>query len=140
MKFSITFISKACVLFCSSAVKFHDSQAYRNMKRTRERNSFTFVSRDMLLFLQIGFNFVKDAAAWAILERTSGFEPPSRTSAPKYLKLVTVTLHDQVEPYSNQGFRLWSTYRRERDELRQALLCSRYTMNGQLIFINLIKN
>ena len=90
------------------------------MKRTRERNSFTFVSSDMLLFLQTCLNFVRDVAAGAILERTSGFEPPSRTTAPRFLKLVTVAVHDQVEPYSNQGFRLWSTYRRERDELRQA--------------------
>ena len=26
--------------------------------------------------------------AWAILERTSGFEPSSETTAPRYLKLV----------------------------------------------------
>ena len=83
-------ISKACVLFSNSAAKVHDSQAYRNMEMTRERISFTFDPRDMLLSLQMGFGFVRAAAACAILERTSGLEPSSETTAPRYLKLVTV--------------------------------------------------
>ena len=83
-------ISKACVLFSYSAVKVHDSQAYRNMEMTRERISFTFDLRDMLLSLQMGFNFVRAAVACAILERTSGLEPLSETTAQRYLKLVTV--------------------------------------------------
>ena len=57
---------------------------------TRERISFTFDPRDMLLSLQIGFSFVRAAVACAILERTSGLEPSSETTAPRYLKLVTV--------------------------------------------------
>ena len=44
--------SKACVLFSNSAAKVHDSQAYRNMEMTRERISFTFDPRDMLLSLK----------------------------------------------------------------------------------------
>ena len=40
--------SKACVLFSNSAVKVHDSQAYRNMEMARECISFTFDPRDML--------------------------------------------------------------------------------------------
>ena len=68
----------------------HDSQAYRNMEMTRERISFTFDPRDMLLSLQMGFSFVRAAVACAILERTSGLEPSSETTAPRYLKLVTV--------------------------------------------------
>ena len=31
-----------CVFFSNSAVKVHDSQAYKNMEMTRERISFTF--------------------------------------------------------------------------------------------------
>ena len=58
------------------------------MEMTRERISFTFDPRDMLSF-QIGFSFVRAAEACAILERTSGFEPLSETTAPRYLKLVT---------------------------------------------------
>ena len=37
----------------------------------------------MFLSLQIGFSFVKAAVALAILERTSGLEPSSETSALK---------------------------------------------------------
>ena len=44
----------------------------------------------MLLSLQMGFSFVRAAVACAILERTSGLEPSSETTAPRYLKLVTV--------------------------------------------------
>ena len=66
------------------------SHAYRNMEMTRERISFTFDPRDMLLSLQMGFSFVRAAVACAILERTSGLEPSSETTAPRYLKLVTV--------------------------------------------------
>ena len=36
------------------------------------------------------FSFVRAAVACAILERTSGLEPSSETTAPRYLKLVTV--------------------------------------------------
>ena len=82
--------SKTCVLFSKSAVKVHDSQVYRNMETTRERISFTFDPRDMLLSLQVGFSCVRAAVACEILERTSGLEPPSETTAPRYLKLVTV--------------------------------------------------
>ena len=84
------FISKPCVLFSSSAVKIHDSHAYRNMDMTRERISFTFDSRDILLSLHTGFRFVRAAKACAILERTFGFELLSKTIATWYLKLVTV--------------------------------------------------
>ena len=83
-------ISKACVLFSYSAVKVHDSQAYRNLEMTREHIRFTFGPRDMLLSLRMGFSFVRAAVACAILERTSGLEPSSETTAPRYLKLVTV--------------------------------------------------
>ena len=65
-------------------------QAYRLMEMTRERISFTFDPKDMLLSLQMGFSFVRAAVACAILERTSGLEPSSETTAPRYLKLVTV--------------------------------------------------
>ena len=59
---------------------------------TRERISFTFDPRDMLLSLQMGFSFVKAAVACAILKRTSGLEPSSETTAPRYFKLVTVPI------------------------------------------------
>ena len=75
-------ISKACVLISNSAVKFPDSQAYRNMEMTRERISFTFGPNGLQLCLA--------AVACAILERISGLEPSSETTTPRYSKLVTV--------------------------------------------------
>ena len=60
------------------------------MEMTRERISFTFDPRDMLLSLQMGFSFVRAAVAYAILERTSGLDPSSETTVPRYLKVVTV--------------------------------------------------
>ena len=74
MKCSITFgsiISKACVLFCSSAVKVHDSQTYRDIEMTTERNSFACDQKEMLLSFQIDFSFVRSTVAWTVLERTS---------------------------------------------------------------------
>ena len=83
-------ISKACVFASSSAVKVHDSQAYRNRDMTGECISFTFDPRDMLLSFHIGFSVITAAVACAILERTSGFQSSSETIAPRYLRLVTV--------------------------------------------------
>ena len=51
------------------------------MEMTRERISFSFDQRDMLLFLQINFSFVRAAVASAILEIISCFEPTSETTA-----------------------------------------------------------
>ena len=44
----------------------------------------------MLVSLQIGYSFVRVTVAVAILERISGFEPSSETTAPRCVKLVTV--------------------------------------------------
>ena len=76
-------ISSQKHLFSNSAGKVHDSQAYRNVEMTRERIGFTFDPRDMLLSLQMGFSFESAAVACAILERTSGLEPSSETTAPR---------------------------------------------------------
>ena len=54
---------------------------------TRERISFTFDPRDMFLQLKIDFSFVKAAVACTIVERTSGLEPLSETTALRYLSL-----------------------------------------------------
>ena len=45
----------------------------------------------MLLSLQMGFRFVRASVACAIIERTSGLQPSSETTATRYLKLVTVS-------------------------------------------------
>ena len=54
------------------------------MEKTRERFSFTFDPRDMLLSLQSGISFVRAAAAFAVFEKISGFEPSPETTVPPY--------------------------------------------------------
>ena len=65
--------SKVCVLFFRLSVKTYDSEAFRNIDMTRERFSFAFDSRDMLLFLHIGFSVARAAVAFAILVKVSDF-------------------------------------------------------------------
>ena len=81
----------ACILLWNSAVRVHDSQAYRKMDVTRERISRIFELREILLSFQIGFSLVNAAAVCAILESISGLEPSSAITEPRYLKLVTVS-------------------------------------------------
>ena len=81
----------ACILLWSSAVRVHDSQAYRKMDVTRERISRILELREVLLSIQIGFSLVNAAVACAILESISLLEPSSVTTEPRYLKLVTVS-------------------------------------------------
>ena len=80
----------ACILFWSSAVRVHDSQAYRKMDVTRERISRMLELREILLSIQIGFSLVNAAVACAILQSNSGLEPSSVINEPRYLKLGTV--------------------------------------------------
>ena len=55
---------KSLRFFSNSAVKIHDSQAYRNMEMKREL--ITIDQRNMVLSFQIGFSFVRVAVACAI--------------------------------------------------------------------------
>ena len=80
----------ACILLWSSAVRVHDSQAYRKMDVTRERISRILELREILLSFQTGFNLVNAAVACAILESISGLEPSSVITEPRYLKLVSL--------------------------------------------------
>ena len=54
-------ISLACILLWSSAVRVHDSQAYRKMDMTRERISRILELREILLSFQTGFSLVNAA-------------------------------------------------------------------------------
>ena len=83
-----------CVVFCgisillwSSAVRVHDSQAYRKMGVTREGISRILELREILLSFQTGFSLVS-AACCLCLESISGLVPASVISEPRYLKLV----------------------------------------------------
>ena len=81
----------ACILLWSSAVRVHNSQAYRKMDVTRERISRILELREILLSIQIGFSLVNAAVACAILQCYSGLEPSSVMTQVRYLKLVTVS-------------------------------------------------
>ena len=84
-------ISMACILLCSSAVRVHDSQAYRKIGVTRERISQILELRDILRSFQTGLNLVSAAVACSFLEGISGLEPSSEATKSRYLKLVTVS-------------------------------------------------
>ena len=81
----------ACILLWSSAVRVHDSQAYRKMDVTRERISRILELIEILLPIQTGFSLVNAAVTCAILESISGLEPSSVITEPSYLKFVTVS-------------------------------------------------
>ena len=80
----------ACIHLCSSAVRVHDSQAYRKMNETRERSSRVLDLKELLLSFQTGLNLV-NAVVCVILESISDLELSSDTTYPRYLKLVTVS-------------------------------------------------
>ena len=61
----------ACILLLSSAVRVHDSQAYRNMDVTKERISHILELREIPLPFQTSFNLVNAAVVCAILESIS---------------------------------------------------------------------
>ena len=71
-------------------MRVHDSQAYRKMDVTRERIRCILELREILMLFQTGFNLVNAAAVCNIMESTSGLEPSSVITEPRYLKLVTV--------------------------------------------------
>ena len=61
------------------------------MDVTREWISRVLEMREMLLSFQTGFNLVNAAVVCAILESSSGLEPSSDTTEPRYLKLLSVS-------------------------------------------------
>ena len=79
-----------CILLWSSAVRVHDSQAYRKMDVTRERISRILGLREILSF-PTDFSLVNAAVVCAMLENISGLEPSSVITEPRYFKLLTVS-------------------------------------------------
>ena len=75
--------SMVFILLWSSAVKVHDSQAYKKMDVTRERISRIFELREILQSFQTGFNLVNAAVVCAILESITGLEPSSVVTEPR---------------------------------------------------------
>ena len=76
----------ACILLWSSAVRVHESQAYRKMDVTRERISRILGLREILLSFQTGFNLVNAAVVCAILESISALEPSSLINCAQVLE------------------------------------------------------
>ena len=81
----------ACILLWSSAVRVHDSRAYRKMYVTREHINRILELRKILMSFQTGFNLVNAAVICAILGSISDLEPSSVITETRYLKLVTVS-------------------------------------------------
>ena len=79
----------ACILW-SSAVRVHDSHAYRKVDVTRERISRILELRETLLSFQTGYSLINAAVVCAILQGISGLEPSLVITETRYLKLVTV--------------------------------------------------
>ena len=65
------------ILLRSSAVRVHDSKAYRKMDVKKNRISHILELREMLLSIQTGFNRVNAAVVCAILESIPGLVPSS---------------------------------------------------------------
>ena len=80
-------ISMARILFCSSAVRVYDSEAYV----TRECISRIIVLSKMLQSFSSVFNLAIAADVCAILECFSGFESSSVITEPRYFKCVTLS-------------------------------------------------
>ena len=79
-------ISTAVIfLYCSSAVRIHDSHAYRKMERTRACTSFNLDFSEMFFSLKIGFTFANAVNVCADLARISVLDPSSLMIAPMYL-------------------------------------------------------
>ena len=74
----------ACILLWSSAVRDHDSQAYRKMGVTWERTSRILELREILLSFQTDFILVNATAVCAILESISGLERSPVITEPMY--------------------------------------------------------
>ena len=81
----------AHVVLWSSAVRVHNSQAYRKMDVTKEHISGILEMREMLLSSQTGINLDNFAVVCAIMKSIIGLEPSSDTAEPRFFKLMTVS-------------------------------------------------
>ena len=81
----------ACVFLSRSAVVVDVSHAYKIIDMTRERISLILEQMTMFLWFQMTFSLVTAAEVWTILDSTSGFDPSSNATAPRYLELWTVS-------------------------------------------------
>ena len=66
----------ACILLWNSAVRVHDSQAYRKMDVTKERISRILELREKLLSFQTDVILVSAAVARAMRNKKQGLSKP----------------------------------------------------------------
>ena len=64
---------------------------YTEIGKVQGNASVSLLIHEISCSFQIGFHFVRPAVGCAILERFSGLKQTSDTTAPRYLKLVTVS-------------------------------------------------
>ena len=74
----------AGVLLWSSAVRVHDSHAYRKTDVTREHISRLLELREIFLSFQTGSSLVSSAVVCAFLDSISDLEPSSVITEPRY--------------------------------------------------------
>ena len=87
-----SFISTAAIfLYCSSAVRIHDSHAYRKMERTRACRSFILDFSATFLSFKKNFNFVNAVNVCTDLARISVLDPSSLMIAPMYLNYFALS-------------------------------------------------
>ena len=82
-------------------MRVHDSQAYRKMDVTRERNSRILELREILLSLQAGFIPVNAAAVCAILRYSPGWHAYTCINAHTWkISAYAISPPPQVKPSS----------------------------------------
>ena len=87
----------ACILLWSSALRAHDSQAYRKVDVLREHINHILELREMLLSFQTGFNLVNAAVVCAVLESISGLESSSVITDYIIIRAKTQFINTQVK-------------------------------------------
>ena len=102
-------ISVACNFFRMSAVNVQVSQAYNSTEITRERICLIFELTEICLSLQMVFSLASAAVVCAILDSTSGLEPWSVTTVPRYLKLSTWPIYLLIQRLSDFWLTNWTT-------------------------------
>ena len=107
------FISMACILLRSSAVRVHDSQACRKMDVTRKRISRILELREIFPSFQTGFNPVSAAVVCDILQSISGLERSSIRAEPRQLvtfsRFCPFTLMTVMTVYRARIYPCWNS-------------------------------
>ena len=89
--------SETCVLFSNSAVKVPDSQSYRNMEMTRERISFIFDPRDIVVISPNWLQFCKSCSGFGNPWENLCFEPSPVLVIPK--EISHIVSHKRTFPF-----------------------------------------